>query len=134
MRHELLQGSMLEYDFYRDLERRFNIDLEQEVEDWLERKGIRTHAFPSVEAGLEAVASGELTAAVYDAPILRHLAVSEFEGRIQVLPFLLDHQNYAFGLKPESALRKPLNRALLHETESISWSALLQRYLGAPGA
>ncbi len=103
-------------------------------ETWLERHGIRTRAFPSVEAGLEAVASGELTAAVYDAPILRHLAVSEFEGRIQVLPFLLDHQNYAFGLKPESALRKPLNRALLHQTESISWSALLQRYLGAPGA
>jgi ABC-type amino acid transport substrate-binding protein len=100
---------------------------------WLERNTIRTREFPTARDGLEAVATGEIVAEVYDSPILRYLAVSEFEGRIQVLPHRFELQIYALGLQNNSALRESVNRALLHQTASASWARLMQRYLGEAG-
>ncbi|MEE9280751.1 MAG: transporter substrate-binding domain-containing protein [Myxococcota bacterium] len=102
-------------------------------EDWLSRNGIRMRKFETAREGLHAVDNGELKAAVYDAPLLQHLARTEFQGRIQVLPYLLETQAYAFGLAAGSPLRERLNRVLLRETSRPSWPLILQRYLGEPG-
>ncbi len=98
-------------------------------EAWLDRNSVRTLAFPNVRAGLEAVARGEHKAMVYDAPILRYLAATEFGGRIGVLPHILERQVYAFGLPAGSSLREPINRSLLRHTASSSWPILLKGYL-----
>ena len=98
--------------------------------DWLERQDVRTRAFPSARAGLEAVARGEIEAVVYDAPILHYLWVTEFEGRIRVLPMRFDPQMYALGLQPDSPLRERVNRSLLRQLAAPSWPGLVRRHVG----
>ena len=99
-------------------------------ESYLTRSGTRFRRFSTIRAGLEAVASGEFEAAVYDAPILRHLAVTQFPGRVRILPDVFEHQDYAIGLPSGSPLRETFNRALLRRIRSPEWPRLLNRYLG----
>ena len=100
---------------------------------WLERNGVRRQEFATARASLEAVASGEIKSAVHDAPILRYLAVNEYKGRIRVLPQLFDPQTYALGLQEQSTLREPVNRALLRQVDSASWTDIVRRYVGEGG-
>jgi len=102
-------------------------------EAWLERNRIRTQEFATTRDSLEAVASGAIDAAVHDAPILRYLAVTEYKGRIRVLTQLFDPQTYAFGLQDESTLREAVNRALLRQVDSASWTDIVRRYIGEGG-
>lgn len=97
---------------------------------YLRDSGIRGRAFPSVEAALAALATGQVEAVVYDAPILQHLVGRGFEGRLKVLPHRFERQDYAFGLPSGSSLREPLNRALLTRTAGATWREMEDRYLG----
>ena len=76
------------------------------------------------------MATGRLDAAVYDAPVLRHVAASQLAGKISVLPGLFQRQDYAIALRPGSPLREDLNRALLRRISQPEWEATLFRYLG----
>lgn len=97
---------------------------------YLDRRGIEGSPFPTVERALDALAGGEVDAVVYDAPILYHLVREGHEGRLRVLPQTFQRQDYAFGLPDGSALREPLNRALLGRLSGPSWRRLEERYLG----
>jgi ABC-type amino acid transport substrate-binding protein len=97
---------------------------------WLTAKGIRRRGFAGVEEALAAVAGGDPVAAVYDAPILRHLVLSAHVDHLQVLPQTFEPQSYAFAMPTGSPLREPLNRALLLAVKSPEQQARLERYLG----
>lgn len=97
---------------------------------WLERNGIRTREFSSAQAGLGAVAQGQIEAAVYDAPILQYLAVNEFEGQIRVLSKRFDPQMYALAMQHGSALREPVNRSLLRHLAGSSWLDQVRSHIG----
>lgn len=97
---------------------------------WLEREGIGFRAYPGVRDALQAVVAGRADAAVYDAPILRHLVKTEWPGELRTLPFDLERQDYAIALPPGSPLREPLNRTLLQRIDDPGWKAKLREYLG----
>jgi len=69
---------------------------------------------------------------VHDAPIIQHELFSNPEryAGLQVLPEILQTQNYAIGLPTGSALREQINRVLLRRTAEDRWIQILQRYLG----
>ncbi len=100
--------------------------------DFLDHERITHRLFPDPSAGLKAVETGTIDAFVYDRPLLTWTVRQNFSG-LQVLGITFDPQNYAIGLRKNSALRVPLNITLLASVESDWWNEVLYRYLGASG-
>ena len=98
--------------------------------DYLGEQFISATHFPDIRQALDAVVAGELDAAVYDSPVLRYVATSQFVGKIEVLPGVFQRQDYAIALRPGSPLREDLNRMLLHRISKPEWERTLFRYLG----
>ena len=98
--------------------------------EFLRSRRVRFEGFADALAALQAVADGKADAAVYDMPMLRYLAKSEFEETVTILPRRFERQNYGFGLPEGSPLRESINRALLRKTSAPEWDDLLYRYLG----
>jgi ABC-type amino acid transport substrate-binding protein len=98
--------------------------------DYLDQQFISATDFPDVRQALDAVAAGQLDAAVYDAPVLRYVATSHFAGKIEVLPGVFQRQDYAIALRSGSPLREDLNQVLLHRISRPEWERTLFRYLG----
>jgi len=96
---------------------------------FLEAKDIVAAGYSGSEAGLQALADGEIDAFVQDAPIMMYLVNKDFRGRLQVLPQIFARQYYGIALSSGSDLREPLSRAILRYIRTEDWQALLERYL-----
>ena len=99
-------------------------------ESYLHQQGIATVGLPDIESAVEAVIGGTAKAVVYDAPILHHLAQTDFRSRIDSISVSFEQRDYAFGLPPSSPLREAINRELLVQTHSRSWDRTVRGYLG----
>lgn len=97
---------------------------------YLDRHHVAYRAVPSPADGLKAVQSGQVDAMVYDAPIIQYIAKHDLHGAVTVLPITFDRQDYGLALPDGSALREPLNRALLSELGKDTFRELIERYLG----
>ena len=91
---------------------------------------LRFQVHDSVEAALTALEAGQLDAVVYDAPILHYLATRRPARGVTVLPRVFERQDYAFVVRSGSALREPLNLAILESLEDPKWRETLSTYLG----
>jgi ABC-type amino acid transport substrate-binding protein len=100
---------------------------------WLDEKLIRYETAADVEEALATLANGDVDVIVYDLPILRYLVRADYETQVRVLPKQFARQDYGIALPPGSALREPLNRAILAITRETAWSRLLERYMGSEG-
>lgn len=92
--------------------------------------GVRPREFDDVEAGLVAVARGEIDAFVHDEPILVY-EVGVVPG-VVLAPVRFAPQDYAIVLPQDAGLRETVNRALLEVMASDQWAAIQRRYLGDP--
>lgn len=99
-------------------------------EDFLNKNLIPFHKYQSLAEGLQAVATGEVNAFVYDAPRLRYLIKERFHGTLMVLPQIYGHEDYGIALAKNSPLLKPVNRVLLQKVRDPQWQEILYRYLG----
>jgi ABC-type amino acid transport substrate-binding protein len=99
-------------------------------ETYLRQRRIAMKHYASPLEGLQAVATGEVDAIVYDAPLLRHLATTELQGQIEVLPTVFELQYYGIAMPSGSVLREPINRLLLDKITQPAWQDTLYRYLG----
>ncbi|MBW2475959.1 MAG: transporter substrate-binding domain-containing protein [Deltaproteobacteria bacterium] len=97
---------------------------------YLDRKGFVFTPATSLRECLAALAEGNADAVVYDAPILKYHVNDQWQGRVRVLSFSFEKQNYGFGLPQGSQLREPLNRALLAHLSEAGWQNLVESYLG----
>jgi polar amino acid transport system substrate-binding protein len=93
------------------------------------RIGFRPVATPA--DGLRAVADGEVTAVVYDAPILANL-IKIGGGGVALLPGVFEPQSYGFAVPEGSPLREQIDRHLARRLAGDTWRQLLERHLGAP--
>ena len=96
---------------------------------YLRRRGIAHYTFASPREALDALVNSRVDAVVYDEPILRHMALTS-PRPVRVLPTSFEPQNYAIGLKANSPLREPMNRAILHVLDEPEWEPVLRRNLG----
>ncbi len=99
-------------------------------EAYLESRQIGYALFETVDAGLAAVAKGEISAFVYDQPLLQYLAKTKFQGDINVLPTIFRRQDYAIALQQNSPLKERVDQMLLQQLESAAWQKQLAHYLG----
>jgi polar amino acid transport system substrate-binding protein len=97
---------------------------------WLLMERIAASDFATVEEALTAVSEGRIDAFVYDAPILKYLALTDFAERIVVLGDSFAPQDYAIALPEGSTLREPINRELLALKQSDIWAQRVFQYLG----
>jgi polar amino acid transport system substrate-binding protein len=97
--------------------------------DFLDTQRISHTVFRDPESGLRALEAGTLDAFVYDRPLLTWTVQQKF-SRLQVLRVTFDRQNYAIALPQNSALRVPLDIALLADLDSDWWDQVLYHYLG----
>lgn len=97
---------------------------------WLAGANLEFREIPDLDAALDALAAGESDAVVYDAPILQWTINQRYRNRLEVLPFTLERQDYAYALPTGSPLREPLNASLLERVNSPDWRIRVSHYLG----
>jgi len=100
--------------------------------DFLAKRGIAVLPFENARDGLQAIVDKKIDAFVFNESILKHLAKTEFPGRVHVLAGTFDHYYVSMALPSGSPLREPLNRALLKIITADDWHRLVELYLG-PG-
>ena len=98
--------------------------------DYLASEFIQRTTYANVDAGLVALARGDIDAFVHDAPILRYEILRKYRGRIGILPDDVEAQSYGIVLPPASKDREAVNQALLHVLSSQEWKALNAKYFG----
>ena len=97
---------------------------------WLAGANLDFREVPDLDAALGALAAGETDAVVYDAPILQWTINQRYRNRLEVLPFTLERQDYAYALPTGSPLREPINASLLERVNSPDWRIRVSHYLG----
>jgi ABC-type amino acid transport substrate-binding protein len=97
---------------------------------WLEWQKLDYRKAQGVDAALADLAAGRVDAVVYDEPLLRWAIQQRFRGQLQVLPLVLERQDYAFALPTGSRLRKPIDTSLLQRINAPDWPARLKKAFG----
>ena len=97
---------------------------------WLSSAGLDFHDSPDLDAALDALAAGKADAVVYDAPLLRWTISQRYRNKLEVLPFTVERQDYAYALPSGSPLREPVNASLLQRVNSADWRKRVKAYLG----
>ncbi len=96
--------------------------------EFLAANNIRFVGFENLSDGLQSLADGTIAAFVQDAPLLVYRVNTDFKDRLEVLPGTFSRQDYGVALSDGSALREPLNVALLAYIHSETWQRLLDAY------
>jgi len=94
------------------------------------RRKLKFQPYDTPADGLKALRAGRLDAFVYDKPLLAWAIRQGYASRLKLLDILIETQNYAFALPPDSPLRKPLSIAILDTLQNESWTEARVRYLG----
>ena len=81
--------------------------------DYLTQRGLPFVSVKSGPDGIRMLAQGEVQAIVFDAPTLQYWASKQGNGVVQVVGPILREEKYAVAVAEGSALRKPINQALL---------------------
>ena len=98
--------------------------------EWAERQGLPARSFGSLDDGLRALIAGQLDSVVYDAPVLQHVIRERYQGKVSLVPGVFERQDYAVVLPTGSALREPVNLAILRVLASPDWREARLRHLG----
>lgn len=98
-------------------------------EAWLRDSRIPFRYFSDLGAAMQSVAGGSMDAIFYDRPLLEYRVNQEMGDQIELLRETFGHQDYAIALPEGSALREPINRALLSPQIQGEWRDILFRYL-----
>jgi polar amino acid transport system substrate-binding protein len=101
-----------------------------ETTEYLSREHIPYQLFADAPAALLALQKDRIDALVYDRPLLTWFINERFSGSLKVLDASFDPQVYAIALPPDSALRMPINLALIDVIRSDWWREMLFSYLG----
>jgi len=100
--------------------------------DYLTERGL---PFVSVSYGPDAIrmlARGEVQAVVFDAPTLQYWAAKQGTGAVQVVGPIFRPEKYGIAVAEGSALRKPINEALLELYEDGTYEKLHSAWFSTP--
>jgi len=101
------------------------------TESWLLRNFFDdVKSYQNIEACMEALESGEVSAVTYDEPIIQQLKSIEKYQQYEILPIKYNLQLYAFGLSEDISpeLKETISNGILEEIESNDWRVLLAEY------
>jgi polar amino acid transport system substrate-binding protein len=90
--------------------------------------------FPGVEDAYQALQQSQVSAVVYDAPVLLCFAAYEGKGNVQTVGAIFRKENYGIVFPDKSPLRKRVNEALLKLREKGTYDQLYTKWFGAIGS
>lgn len=99
-------------------------------EAYLEAQRVSSRPYPGLRESLDALVDSEVDAVVYDDPLLRYLANTDYKGEVRVLETIFDPQQYGIALPTNSDLRETINRELPRIIRSGDWQDVLFGYFG----
>lgn len=97
---------------------------------YLDSIGSRARFYNELDLLLDALVQQEIEVAIYDEPILKYLAHTDFSGDIEVLPRILQREDYAFAFPVGSPLREEVNLKLLDRINNGRVHEIVRRYIG----
>jgi polar amino acid transport system substrate-binding protein len=99
-------------------------------EEWSSLQGLSMRNYPFVIQASKALQRGDVQALVHERAILGYM-VKEYGWReLQLLPHTLAVRDYAIALPQGSALKEPINRALLKVVHRPAWKDTVQKFVG----
>lgn len=99
---------------------------------YLREMGITPMLFPDIGQAIAALGKHEAQAVVYDSPILQHYASSTAgHGMVQIAGPTFRQEKYGILFPRNSALRKPVNEALLGLREDGVYQTLQRKWFGS---
>lgn len=98
--------------------------------DYLQKRGVRHASYANINELVEALASHDIDAAVYDVSLLKYKINERGYRNLKILPDNLLAQDYAFAFAEGSELIEPVNRLLLKKTASSEWQKTVTGYFG----
>jgi ABC-type amino acid transport substrate-binding protein len=101
--------------------------------EWLTHQRFQFTTAKNLEAALGDLAAGRVDAVVYDKPLLAWMIHQHYRGKLDVLPVVLERQDYAFALPRHSPLRQDINSSLLRQINAPDWSSRVHQFLASPG-
>lgn len=98
------------------------------TEAWLTNHNSKVKSFATLQECIRALQQKEVTAVVYDAPMLQYALKQTKDSKLQLVEPVFDRQNYAIGLQQDSPLRERINQALLALNENGANAALREKW------
>ncbi len=87
--------------------------------------------FDKIDTALDALNSKQVDAVVFDAPVLMYYAANKGQNKVRLVGGMLKKENYGIMFPQGSALRKPVNEALLKLRENGTYDALHAKWFAA---
>jgi len=98
--------------------------------EYLDERHLHYAPFDDLPAALTALEQGHADAVVNSIGALQYLIAARFKGTIEAPQGALEPAYMAIALPPGSALKKPLDRALIEITGSEEWRRIEDSYFG----
>ena len=99
--------------------------------NYLRQANIDALEVPQIELAYAPLRDGRVQAIVYDAPVLLYFATHGGKGKVQMAGQIFRPESYGILFPSGSALRKPVNEALLRTKESGEYRALYRKWFTA---
>ena len=87
--------------------------------------------FSKITEAFTALENKQLDAVVFDSPVLLYYAATKGRNKVQIVGPMLRKENYGILFPRGSALRKPVNEALLTLRENGTYDALYTKWFSA---
>ena len=97
---------------------------------FLDRRDFRFTGYNDPMALISAFESGEIEAAVFDAPILAYYVNTEGKNAARLIDKVFLPENYGVALPSGSELAEPFNQSLLRLRENGTYDALYRKWFG----
>jgi len=96
--------------------------------------GIPMTIYPTLDAGVDALVAGKITALVDGEITLRDAVNRDHPGAVVVTPLPNTHVTYALAVRPgfDPAQAKAINVALIEEVTQPGWEQEIERWAGPP--
>jgi polar amino acid transport system substrate-binding protein len=99
--------------------------------DYLSKHGILYVGADTMDQVYGLLEQGEVQAVVFDAPVLQYYAANQGKGKVKVVGPVFNTSFYAIALPQGSALRKPVNEALLGLMQDGTYQQIYEKWFGS---
>ncbi len=101
------------------------------AENWLKKHGVKDtdlHPHQNIGECVEALRKGEVSAVVYDEPIIKYELKKPENKELAAAGSLFNPEDYGFAIQQDSALREPIDQTLLTLRENGFLEQLTQKW------
>ncbi len=98
---------------------------------YLKTLDVTATEFSKITEAFTALENKQLDAVVFDSPVLLYYAATQGRNKVQIVGPMLKKENYGILFPRGSALRKPVNEALLTLSENGTYDSLYTKWFSA---